>query len=133
MPSATPEPAAGGDPVRSTDGPSYAATVEPIFAAKCTTSCHQPGGALGGPGGFDPDVKMDLSTGAGYDALMGKSAQLPSMWIVGSTLEDSYLWLKLNGTQADAGGKGAKMPVTGEFTADDMAAVQAWIEGGATP
>lgn len=132
---AAPEPEApAGDPIRSTDGPSFAATVSSIFDAKCTMTCHEPGGLLGGPGGIDAKVKMDLTPGAAYAALTsGPAAQLPSMWNVGETLEDSYLWHKLQDTHLTVGGEGARMPLTGMLTAAELAIVQAWIEGGATP
>jgi hypothetical protein len=124
----------GGPPVRSTTGPSYATTVAPLVEMKCLAGCHEPNGVLGGPGGFDPLVMMDLKGAAGYETLTNQmSLQVPTMWLVGETLEDSYLWHKLNDTQETVGGMGAKMPVTGEWTEEDMAVVQAWIEGGASP
>lgn len=135
MPTETaPVPSGDAPPVRGTSGPSYATTVGPIFDMQCTESCHEPGGALGGPGGFDPNVKMDLTAAAGYATLTaGKSVQATSMWIVGETVEDSYLWHKLNDTHLTVGGSGARMPITGEITEADLAVIQAWIEGGATP
>jgi hypothetical protein len=134
MPTDTaPAPSGDAPPVRGTSGPSYATTVGPLFEMKCTELCHEPGGALGGPGGFDA-VKMDLTLAAGYATLTsGKSIQATDMWIVGETLEDSYLWHKLNDTHLTVGGSGAKMPITGEITEEDLGVVQAWIEGGATP
>lgn len=135
MPTDTaPVPSGDAPPVRGTSGPSYATTVGPIFEMQCTVGCHEQGGALGGPGGFDPNVKMDLSAAAGYATLTaGKSAQATDMWIVGETVEDSYLWHKLNDTHLTVGGSGAKMPITGEITEADLTVIQAWIEGGATP
>lgn len=127
------EPSADVPPVRTTTGPSYATTVGPIFDMKCTESCHEPDGILGGPGGFD-EVQMDLTAAVGYATLTsGKSTQAVAMWIVGSTPEDSYLWHKLNDTQLTVGGEKARMPITGELTAAELETVRAWIEGGASP
>jgi hypothetical protein len=80
-------------------------------------------------------VEMDLSAGAGYATLTsGKSVQATAMWIVGETLEDSYLWHKLNDTFLQfEGATGAKMPITGDLTAEELGVVRAWIEGGASP
>jgi hypothetical protein len=131
----TPTPSPSDDPpVRSATGPSFAETLAPLLDAKCTESCHEPGGLLGGPGGFFEDVQQDLTLNASYQTLTtGRSKQLPTMWLVGTGLDDSYLWHKLNDTFESVGGEGAKMPVTGEFTGEDLEAVRAWIEGGASP
>jgi hypothetical protein len=105
-----------------------------LLDLKCTESCHEPDGLLGGPGGIDANVQMSLTGADAYTTLTtGRSQQVPSMWLVGGTLEESYLWHKLNGTQSDVGGGGARMPVTGEFTAEDLELVSAWIVGGAAP
>lgn len=137
-PTMPPEPVGEPEPtgpVRSTDGPSYATTLAPIFEEKCAPSCHEPGGLLGGSADIsNPSVKMDLTAAAGYATLTaGMAVQLPTMWVVGDSTESSYLWHKLQGTHMDIGGLGAKMPVTGSLTEEEMAAVQAWIEGGASP
>jgi hypothetical protein len=76
----------------------------------------------------------DLTTAASYATLTTRrSLQVPSMWLVGSGLQDSYLWHKLQGTQETVGGTGVKMPLTGKVSAEELAAIQAWIEGGASP
>jgi hypothetical protein len=132
-----PEPEAPvGDPIRSTDGPSYATTVEPIIVSKCATSgCHVDGGVLGGSADIStPPVNMVLAMGEGYAVLTdGPSVELPAMWTVGHGLDDSYLWHKLNNTFMAEGGVGAAMPIGFVLTADELAAIQAWIEGGASP
>ena len=48
-------------------------------------------------------------------------------------LDNSYLWHKLQGTQAGVGGSGAKMPKSGSLTDDQLDIVRLWIEGGALP
>lgn len=66
-------------------------------------------------------------------ALSG-SIQIPTMWIVGETPEQSYLWHKLNDTHLDVGGRGVVMPLTGErLNGDELALVRSWIEDGAAP
>jgi hypothetical protein len=128
-----PGPTGDGAPIRTTTGPSYATTVGPIFDMKCTESCHEPGGILGGPDGFD-EVQMDLTAAAGYMTLTsGMSTQATDMWLVGATPEESYLWHKLNDTQLTVGGAKAKMPISGELTAEELETIRAWIEGGASP
>jgi hypothetical protein len=139
-PDSVPEPSPNDDveptvcpPVRSDDGPSFATTVGPLFNGKCTVSCHEPGGVLGGPGGFDPNVQMSLALDDAFQTLTQRSAQVPTMCLVGETLEDSYLWHKLNDTQLAVFGSGARMPITGELTAEELEVVRSWIEGGASP
>lgn len=106
-----------------------------IFDVKCTPSCHEPGGLLGGPGGLALEgVEQDLTLNASYETLTTQpSKQVPTMWLVGTWLDDSYLWHKLNDTHLAVGGIGAKMPVIGVLTAEELEAVRAWIEGGASP
>ncbi|MBI1181127.1 MAG: hypothetical protein GC201_11255 [Alphaproteobacteria bacterium] len=46
--------------------------------------------------------------------------------------DDSYLIHKLEGTQKDVGGKGARMPFSGPpLDKDQMALLRQWIEEGA--
>jgi hypothetical protein len=120
-------------PLRSSTGPSFAATVAEILDMHCTESCHEPDGILGGLGGFD-EVQMSLALADSYATLTeNRSTELPTMWLVGSTLEDSYLWHKLSGTQEQVCGDGAQMPITGELNSEQVGAIRAWIEGGASP
>jgi hypothetical protein len=128
-----PEDSTAPEPPTELAGPSFAATVAPIFDGKCTLSFHEPDGLLGGPGGIDPDVQMDLTLYASFMSLAQYSKQLPSMRLVGTTPEESYLWHKLVDTQEQVGGNGARMPIVGEFTEAELTAVQVWIEGGAAP
>jgi hypothetical protein len=127
--------AGGGTPP---GGPSYAATVEPIFEKKCALSCHAPG-KFGGPGMEAVGSALDLSKGAGYMSLKGMSLQA-TIPLVGANAEGSYLWHKLDGTQAtvtlkpDSKAKppsGIGMPLGAKLPADELAIVKAWIDGGA--
>jgi hypothetical protein len=134
---------AGGDDTTSEPteppsqaGPSYAETVAPIFAAKCVVGCHTSDG-LGGPGALEALYgALDLS-GAddGYAALFVDSTQVSDMKLVGARLEDSYLWYKLQGTQADVGSADTlRMPYAADpLDQADLDAVSAWILGGAQP
>jgi hypothetical protein len=124
------------EPEPAMDGPSYATTVEPIVVAKCATAgCHVDGGVLGGSADVSmPPVYMVLEIGQGYAVLtQGPSVELPTMRTVGSGLDDSYLWHKLNNTHEAEGGVGLAMPIGTPLTAAELAAIQAWIEGGASP
>lgn len=50
--------------------------------------------------------------------------------IEAGSLDDSYLWLKLQGSHSDVG-SGQKMPKSGTLAADDEALIEAWILAGA--
>lgn len=68
-----------------------------------------------------------------WDQLVGvPSDQVPSMDLVepGET-QQSYLWHKLSGTFLQVGGSGQPMPYASALPPDQLAVVQAWIEGGA--
>lgn len=115
--------------------PSYAETVEPIFLASCVAACHEADG-LGGPGKNAAIFgALDLSEGNGYASLVGISSEQVEMSIVGDTAEDSYLWYKLLGTQADVGSADSQLMPFGLDQLDDeqIQVVVDWIEGGAAP
>ena len=46
---------------------------------------------------------------------------------------ESYLWHKINGSQAIAGGAGTRMPLDGPFNPDLADLVADWIDTGAMP
>jgi mono/diheme cytochrome c family protein len=82
--------------------------------------CHTGGGANGG-------LAMDDAVGDTVDVA---SAGNPAMVLVSpGSLEDSYLWAKLNDTQGDVGGAGDVMPTTGVLA--DLSVVEDWILAGA--
>jgi mono/diheme cytochrome c family protein len=95
-----------------------------VFTPKCTsTACH------GGTG----SAPLDLTPERAYATLVyGPSTQTTEMPVVTPRdLEQSYLMLKLLGTHASTG-VGAVMPPDGERLPDDeLAAIAAWILGGA--
>lgn len=107
---------------------SYATDVEPLFVAKCVTSCHSPKG-FGGPEGTSTESTVDLSQGVGYAQLTTGASVVNAEPFIGDTLEGSYLWLKLTNAQT----AGLSMPFGSKLGAEDLAKVQAWLEGGAQP
>ena len=145
----------GGGTGGGTDGAtvlSYAADIEPILDKKCTFGCHMPEG-LGGPGPNEMTygASLDLTVGMGYTELQAPSV-LVDMPILGETAEISFLWHKINDTQASVPAKadswladnpmvppqGTKMPQlelpgAGPLTEDDRMKIRQWIESGANP
>jgi hypothetical protein len=108
----------------------YAADVQPIWDANCTTGCHVSGGSASTWFLITPD--------ASYNALVGKnSVSFPSLVLVTpGSRDDSYLWHKINGTHFDVGGGGAAMPPPPDgqmLSAGDLATIGAWIDQGANP
>lgn len=96
---------------------SYAADVAPLLVPSC-------GGCHGNSGGFT------LS----YADLLANSVDVPSMAVVEPFAPAaSYLWHKLQGTQAQVGGAGGRMPPAGPLPADALATVERWILDGALP
>lgn len=110
----------------------FDADIQPIFDEHCVAGCHEPGGEWG--------FLLDLSSSA-YEAVVGvPSPQFPSMSIIEpGEPEASYLWHKLNGTQASVGGSGIDMPKarTGMtatvLTPEQLATIEQWILQGAPP
>jgi hypothetical protein len=115
--------------------PSYAETVEAIFLAKCVNACHQQDG-LGGPGATAAIFgSLDLSDGKGYASLVNGDSEQVELALVGPTLEESYLWYKLLGTQTDVGSSETMLMPYGldPLEAAEIEAVESWILGGAAP
>ena len=82
-------------------------------------------------GGFGHGLELE----DGYAALVGRPAlQAPGMMPMEPfSLDDSYLWHKLSGTQEQAGGWGMQMPYDSVLPTLDLELVATWIEGGALP
>jgi hypothetical protein len=103
----------------------FAATVQPFIDKAC--NCHQSTPILMAP--------FSLKVGEAYGNLVNvPSMQVPSMVRVkpGST-NDSYLWHKIDGTQAQVGGTGMIMPFTFPLNANEKAIFERWIAAGAPP
>ncbi|MBK7827890.1 hypothetical protein [Nannocystis sp.] len=118
-----------GDPLRFTPD------VWPILQVNCLR-CHETADGEMTPG--PPSPKPGLVLGAddpafAYAALINKPAVFaPALiYVVPGSVATSYLFHKLAGTQASVGGVGGSMPPGGMLTVDDMATIEAWIDGGA--
>jgi hypothetical protein len=109
---------------------SHAADIQPIWDAHCVDACHEPDGEWG--------FLLDMSVDA-YDDIVGVMApQLASMnHIEPGDPDSSYIWHKINNTQAGEGGSGLQMPKapTGGtatvLTQAEMDMIEAWITAGA--
>jgi len=103
----------------------FAATVQPLINQAC--NCHQSTPTLMAP--------FSLKVGEAYEQLVSVPAQqLPSMLRVKpGSLQDSYLWHKIEGTQAEVGGSGMIMPSNIPLNATEKLVFQRWIEAGAKP
>ena len=99
------------------------AALEPLFTVNC--SCHFNGLAGILVWGDDPPADMvDVP-----------SSQLPSMDLIEpGDPSASYLWHKINDTQADVGGSGTSMPQANPALEQaDLDRIEAWILEGAPP
>jgi hypothetical protein len=105
--------------------PSFAADIVPLLKSRCVV-CHLPGSEQGG---------LALHPKGGYANLVGvKSTQSPLPRVLPGKPADSYLYRKLMGTQAQAGGSGERMPFgDSSLTAEEIERVRQWIEAGAKP
>jgi len=83
---------------------------------------------------------IDLSAGEAYGAIVGVNSVSVSeqTFVEPGDPEGSYLWHKINGTQASVGGGGLDMPspVVGMddptvLTQEQYDTIEAWIAGGA--
>lgn len=107
---------------------SHAADIQPIWDARCTSACHEPGGAVG--------AVLDLS-GDAYDNIV----DVNSPTVVGAKLiapgdtAASYLVAKIEDTHIAFGGSGSKMPPAGqtELTAAEIQTIKDWVTAGAMP
>ncbi len=121
---------------------SFETDIHPIVTSNCSVACHGGGFYEGQPpdfGGYGSDAAQ------AYDALVEvPSEDVPSMNLIEPGDPDaSYLWHKLNGTQADVGGEGEGMPSAYSFSEGSgtvwnypldrvaLELIELWIEEGA--
>lgn len=106
----------------------YATEVQPIWEGNCL--CH-----LMGASGMMTAQYLTLNPEVSYEQLVGvPSEQAPDVARVEpGRLEDSYLWRKIEGTHEEVGGSGTKMPPAIALNEADVAVIEAWILGGASP
>ena len=76
-----------------------------------------------------------LKEGEAYAAIVNvPSMQVPSMMLVKpGSLEESYLWHKINGTYLEVGGTGMIMPSTIPLNEEEKKIFSTWILAGAQP
>jgi hypothetical protein len=103
--------------------------IDQIFDNRCSFSgCHN------GSGASLPGV-MHLGAGQFTQIVDVTSIQAPPMKRVKSTgtKQDSYLWHKLDGSQAAAGGSGQRMPIGPLLNPgdSDRTLIEAWLDAGA--
>ena len=115
--------ATAGGGATGLDAVSFELSIQPKLNEAC--NCHQSTPILMAP--------FTLKPGEAYDALVGvPSVQLPSMLRVKpGSLNESYLWHKINGTQAEVGGSGMIMPFTIPLRPDERDLFGRWIASGA--
>ncbi len=100
----------------------FASTVQPIFDANCV-ACHQSGAAQQG---------LNLESGRAQAAIVNhRSAVVDRVLVVPGSPASSYLLLKVLGTHGEVGGKGVRMPMTGDLTSADIQSLRDWIAAGA--
>ena len=103
----------------------FAATVQPFIDKAC--NCHESSPILMAP--------FSLKPADAYGQLVNMpSQQLPSMVRVKpGSIEQSYLWHKISGTQLQVGGSGMIMPSTIPLSAEEKLIFERWINAGAPP
>lgn len=104
---------------------SFAQSIQPKIDEAC--NCHQSTPILMAPFG--------LKNGEAYGNLVGApSQQLPTMKrVTPGSLNDSYLWHKINNTQLEVGGSGLAMPSNIPLSAEEIDLFARWIATGAQP
>jgi hypothetical protein len=124
--SGTPADSSGGTP----SDLSHATDIQPIWDEHCVAGCHEPDGEWG--------FLLDMS-GDAYGAIVEVAApQLSTMsHIEPGDPDASYIWHKINNTQASVGGSGLAMPKarTGMsatvLTQAQLDTIEEWIRAGA--
>lgn len=119
-----------GDPTETggTTGMPVEATlteVQKIFNVSCACHLSPPDAALNG--------NLNFAEGMAYANLVGvKSGQATMLDLVTPMdPENSYLYLKVAGGFAEAGGVGVQMPPGGMLSGDQVALIEEWITAGA--
>jgi len=123
-------PAACGSPGQTTTTPatttgsqvSFSADIQPLFNSRCV-ACHQGVG----------DAGLSLEPGEAYANLVNiASTQSPLVRVAPGNPEQSYLLHKLNGTQLQVNGSGARMPFGSSVLSEpQIKLVRDWISQGA--
>lgn len=115
-----------GEPCEIPGGLSHAADIVPIWNNSCAVaaSCHVAGGMQ----------VPDLVTAPLETLLADQSPIAGAPYLTANDPDNSYVYLKIAGRQAEVGGGGGSMPVSpGELSACEAMIIEAWIEQGAMP
>jgi hypothetical protein len=100
-------------------------TVQPMLYDTCAfTACHVPP-LLGA------DLDMETPEAAAANLPRVPSTESPLLRVAPGRPSRSYLWHKLNGTQASVGGSGTAMPQGDELPPGGLDQIRAWILEGA--
>lgn len=92
--------------------------VQTVFDATCT-SCH----------GATPAGSLDLRVASSLIGRPAHGAFVPLVDPSGS-LSNSYLWRKVQGTHADVGGSGGRMPPVAVLSNSERLAIRDWVAAG---
>lgn len=104
---------------------SFKTDLMPLLSSQCMF-CHVTGAENGG---------LNLGRREAYKALMAPSTEAPMPRVTPGDAEKSYLIHKLRGTHVDAGGNGARMPMTDPprpIDAGQLDLFVKWVEAGAS-
>jgi len=105
--------------------PTITSISQNIFTPRCLGSaCHSEGGGS----------RLDLTEGRAWASLVNVPAEqptLPLMEVAPLDPTNSYLMLKLLGTQASAGGCCQAMPPEGPLEPEELQVISDWIFSGA--
>ena len=123
--SATTEVETGSTTTTGVTGLSFAADVYPVLNPPASCDCHTPGS-----GGLHMG---DVDTA--YMELVGVAANgAPVSRVEPGDHEASFMWHKINGTQADIGGGGSTMPLGAAMLPQStIDLIAQWIDEGAAP
>lgn len=102
----------------------FAVELAPFVEKNC--NCHQSQPLM---------ATFSLEPGVAYGNLVGvPSLDVPTMLRVKpGSLNESYLWHKVSGTQLEVNGKGETMPPTVPLNDSERDVIARWIAAGAPP
>lgn len=115
-----PAPVFAGDTDTDACVEAWKADVQRMVNSRCVT-CHQNAAPAG---------NLSLQRGTAPGSLIDQpSDQSELVYVKPGSLEDSYLFRKLEGTHLEAGGSGQRMPLGGSLSESDLAIIETWITG----
>lgn len=111
------------DDTDTEESPSYLTDVYRPFLEESCGGCHVEAGYIHPPITDDPSH------------LIGTASVDGMVYVSPGSLEDSFLWYKITNRQAEVSEGGTRMPPPPEdaLSARAVAAIEAWILGGAAP